>query len=58
MMNKGSPGGSAVREFACNEGDLGLIPGSGRSPGEGQNSYIYIDNKNKKEKEKPFICQH
>ena len=57
-MNKGSPGGSAVREFACNEGDLGLIPGSGRSPGEGQNSYIYIDNKNKKEKEKPFICQH
>ena len=54
-MNKGSPGGSAVREFSCNEGDLGLIPGSGRSPGEGQNSYIDIDNKNKKEK--PFICQ-
>jgi len=34
----GSPCGSAGKESACNEGDLGLIPGSGRSPGEG-NSY-------------------
>ena len=25
----------AGKEFACNEGDLGLIPGLGRSPGEG-----------------------
>ena len=33
-----SPGGSAGKESACNEGDLGLIPGLGRSPGEG-NSY-------------------
>ena len=24
-----------VKESACNEGDPGLIPGSGRSPGEG-----------------------
>ena len=23
------------KESACNEGDLGLIPGLGRSPGEG-----------------------
>ena len=23
------------KEYACNAGDLGLIPGSGRSPGEG-----------------------
>ena len=28
-------GGSEVKESACNAGDLGLIPGSGRSPGEG-----------------------
>ena len=28
-------GGSEVRGSACNAGDLGLIPGSGRSPGEG-----------------------
>ena len=29
------PGGSARKESACNEGDLGSIPGSERSPGEG-----------------------
>ena len=29
------PGGSAGKESACNAGDLGLIPGLGRSPGEG-----------------------
>ena len=31
-------GGSVGKESACNEGDLGLIPGLGRSPGE-ENSY-------------------
>ena len=30
------PGGSAGEELACNAGDLGLIPGLGRSPGEGK----------------------
>ena len=34
----GSPCGSAGKESACNAGDLGSIPGLGRSPGEG-NSY-------------------
>ena len=29
------PGGSAGKESACNVGYLGLIPGLGRSPGEG-----------------------
>ena len=29
------PGGSEVKASACNAGDLGLIPGLGRSPGEG-----------------------
>ena len=29
------PGGSEVKASACNMGDLGSIPGSGRSPGEG-----------------------
>ena len=32
----GFPGGSAGKESACNVGDLGSIPGSGRSPGEGK----------------------
>ena len=31
----GFPGGSGSKEFTCNVGDLGLIPGLGRSPGEG-----------------------
>ena len=30
------PGGSAGKESACNAGDLGLIPGLRRSPGEGK----------------------
>ena len=29
---RGFPGGSEVKASACNAGDLGLIPGSGRSP--------------------------
>ena len=32
----GFPWGSAGKESACNVGDLGLIPGLGRSPGEGK----------------------
>ena len=31
----GFPGGSDGKESACNARDLGLIPGLGRSPGEG-----------------------
>ena len=31
----GFPGGSEVKTSACNAGDPGSIPGSGRSPGEG-----------------------
>ena len=30
-----SPGGSDGKESSCNAGDLGLIPGLGRSPGVG-----------------------
>ena len=32
---KGFPGSSAAKESACNAGDPSLIPGSGRSAGEG-----------------------
>ena len=31
----GFPGGSHGKESACKAGDLGLTPGSGRSPGKG-----------------------
>ena len=32
------PGGSDGKASACNAGDQGLIPGSGRSPGEGNDN--------------------
>ena len=35
-ISLGFPGGSVGKESACNAGDLGLIPGLGRSPGEGK----------------------
>ena len=34
----GFPCGSAGKESACNAGDLGSIPGLGRSPGEGHSN--------------------
>ena len=34
----GFPGDSDGKESACNVGDPGSIPGSGRSPGEGNNN--------------------
>ena len=43
----GFPGGSDGEESACNAGDLGSIPGSGRSPGEGNGyplQYSYLKN--------------
>ena len=33
-INKGFPGASNGKESTCNVGDLGWIPGLGRSPGE------------------------
>ena len=43
----GFPGGSAVKESACNVGNLGLIPGLGRSPEEGKGyplQYFVLEN--------------
>ena len=37
---EGFLGGSAGKEFTCNVGGLGLIPGLGRTPGEG-NGYPF-----------------
>ena len=34
-MHWGFPGGTVIKNLPANEGDVGLIPGSGRSPGEG-----------------------
>ena len=35
LRKGGSPADSVVKNLLVNAGDLGLIPGSGRSPGEG-----------------------
>ena len=35
-----SPAGSDGNESTCNSGDLGLIPVSGRSPGEGNGNLL------------------
>ena len=37
----GFPCGSAGKEFTCNGGNLGLIPGLGRSPREGNYALQY-----------------
>ena len=42
----GFPGGSDSKESACYEGNPGLIPGLGRSPGEGHGNplqYSYLE---------------
>ena len=44
---EGFPCGSAGKQSACNAEDLGSIPGSGRSPGEGNGNplrYLYLEN--------------
>ena len=40
MEYNGFLGGSVCKETICNEGDAGLIPGLGRSPGEGNGNLL------------------
>ena len=42
ILTLGFPGGLAGKELACNAGDPGLIPGLGRSPGEGNATHSSI----------------
>ena len=47
MTNLGFPVGLQSKKSACNAGDMGLIPGWGRSPGEGNDyplEYCCLDN--------------
>ena len=41
MINVSFPCSSDGKESACNAGDLGSIPGSGRSPGEGNGNPLW-----------------
>ena len=38
----GFPGSSNGKEFACNEGDPGSIPGLGRAPGKGHGNPVFL----------------
>ena len=40
MKIMGFPGGSDSKESTCNVGGLGLIPGSGRTPGGGDDNPV------------------
>ena len=39
-LKKGFPGDSGSKDSVYNAGDLGSIPGSGRSPGEGNGNTL------------------
>ena len=68
LYHWGFPCGSAGKESACNVGDLGSIPGLGRSPGEGKScplqysglekSLDYIDCIGRKELDTTFALLH
>ena len=42
VHGEGFPGGSVVVNLPASAGDMGLIPGSGRSPGEGNATHFSI----------------
>ena len=47
MVPKGSPGGLVVKNPPANAGFVGLIPGLGKAPGEGNGNplqYSYLGN--------------
>ena len=47
IKKNGLPWGSDGKESTCNVGDLALIPGLGRSPGQGHGNplqYFYLEN--------------
>ena len=49
--NEGFPRGSVVKDLAANMGDMGSVPGWGRSPGEGNgNSVQYSCLENSKDR--------
>ena len=56
---KDVPGGLVGKESACNAGDLGLIPGSGRSSGEGNGNplqYSCLENPMDRGARRATVC--
>ena len=56
-VKQGFPGSSDGKESACNAGHLGLIPGLGRSPGEGNGSPLQYSCLETSTEEKPDRLQ-
>ena len=59
MNYKGFPGGSDSKESACNVGDLGSIPGSGRFPGDRNGNplqYSCLENSMDREAWQAMVC--
>ena len=52
----GFPGGSDGKESTCNAGDLGLIPGLGRSPGGGHGNPPFLPRGESLWTEEPVGC--
>ena len=44
-MLRGFPSGSDGKQSACNAGDLCSVPGSGRSPGDGNPTPVFLPGK-------------
>ena len=53
----GFPGDSEGKESACSVGDLGSIPGSGRSPGEGNGNTLQYSCLENSLEEPVIYCQ-
>ena len=56
MTGLGVPGGSAGKESACNEGDLGSIPGLGRSPGGGHGNPLQFSGLENVHRQRGLAC--
>ena len=52
----GFSGGSDSKESACNEGDLGLIPGLARSPGGGHGTPVFLPGESPWTEEPGELC--
>ena len=63
LVSTGFPGGSVVKNLPANAGDMGLIPGSGRSPGEGkwQPTPVFLPGKSHGQRSlvgyRPWVCR-
>ena len=57
IVNRGFPGVLDGKESVCNAGDLGSIPGLGRSPGKGNgNPLVFLPGESHRQ-EKPGVLQ-